>query len=321
MMAICFILAGCVFEHRNISESEDHIEDPYFLDNGEQGTGKTVFSHMIRALIDPNAAPIRAAPREERDLMISASNSWLLAFDNLSTIVASFADGLCRLSSGAGLAIRALHTDRDEVIFSAARPILPGIPSLTDRADLADRAVNIHLSVLTDRQRRSERDLFGAFEARRPFILGALLDAVSAALRNIGQIRLDPAPRMADFAEWVTAAEPGLNWKPGTFLGVYTNNRRDVVKSAFEADPVAIAIRDFMLDHPEGWTGTATALLAALGAKVAEGVTKGRQWPDTPQKLGIRIDRAAPLLRSKEFVVRRTHSGERLITIRPPKGN
>src|SRR3546814_12373766 len=38
--------------------------------------------------------------------------------------------------------------------------------------------------------------------------LGALLDAASAALRELPNVRLPRVPRMADFAEWVTAAEP-----------------------------------------------------------------------------------------------------------------
>jgi hypothetical protein len=39
---------------------------------------------MLKALLDPDAAPVRALPREERELMIAANNGHLLAFDNLS---------------------------------------------------------------------------------------------------------------------------------------------------------------------------------------------------------------------------------------------
>ena len=125
---------------------------------------------------------------------------------------------------------------------------------------------------------------------------------------------------MADFAKSITAAEPGLGWEPGAFLSAYRENRRDVIESSFEADPVAVAIRDYVsAEHPEGWTGTATELLSALNGRVSEGVRRSRIWPDTAQRLGNRIDRVAPLLRSKGFVVERRHSGQRLITIVPPK--
>jgi putative DNA primase/helicase len=274
---------------------------PVLVLHGEQGTGKSVFSRMIRSLIDPSAAPIRAIPKDDRDLVVSASNSHVLAFDNLSGVPAWFADALARLSTRSGFATRMLHTDRDEFIFEGARPIvLNGIATMTDRADLADRAVTIHLAVIPEDARQPEDELFAAFDAKRPAILGALLDALSAALRNLPTVKLDRAPRMADFAKLITAAEPGLGWEPRAFLNVYNENRRDLVESSFEADPVAVAIRDYVLvEHQEGWTGTATELLAALNARVSDGVRWSRIWPDTAQRLGNRIDRIAPLLRSK----------------------
>lgn len=85
---------------------------------------------------------------------------------------------------------------------------------------------------------------------------------------------------------------------------------------------MAVAIKDYVsVEHPEGWAGTATELLSALNGGVSEGMRKSRIWPDTAQRLGNRIDRVAPLLRSKGFVVERRHSGQRLITIAPPKAS
>jgi hypothetical protein len=57
---------------------------PLLAVSGEQGSAKTVLSKLLKALIDPNAAPVRSLSREERELMIAANNSYLLAFDNLS---------------------------------------------------------------------------------------------------------------------------------------------------------------------------------------------------------------------------------------------
>jgi hypothetical protein len=112
---------------------------PLLAVSGEQGSAKTVLSKILRALIDPNAALVRTAPREERDLFIAAGNGHLLAFDNLSDLPAWVSDALCRLASGGSFAIRQLYTDRDEVLFQAARPIvLNGIEAVITRPDLAD---------------------------------------------------------------------------------------------------------------------------------------------------------------------------------------
>jgi hypothetical protein len=51
---------------------------------GEQGSAKSTLAGMLRALVDPNVAPLRALPRDDRDLFIAANNAHLLAFDNAS---------------------------------------------------------------------------------------------------------------------------------------------------------------------------------------------------------------------------------------------
>jgi len=44
-----------------------------------------VVTKILRALIDPNAAPARVPPREDRDVRIAANNGHILAFDNPKT--------------------------------------------------------------------------------------------------------------------------------------------------------------------------------------------------------------------------------------------
>jgi hypothetical protein len=59
---------------------------PVLILQGEHGAAKSTTARLLRRLIDPSSAPLRTPPREERDLIIAASNSWLLAYDNLSGI-------------------------------------------------------------------------------------------------------------------------------------------------------------------------------------------------------------------------------------------
>jgi hypothetical protein len=294
---------------------------PILVVNGEAGAGKSLFTRIVRSLVDPSAAPIRAMPRDDRDLVVSASNSWVLAFDNISKMEAWQADALCRLSTGSGFATRMLHTDRDEMIFEAARPIVVnGIPTLTDRADMADRAVTINLRALPDHERRPEDEILADFERAMPQIFGALLDAVSAAQRNLAMVKLDRVPRMADFAKWITAAEPGLGWEPGAFIAAYTENRRDVSEAAFDADNVAVAIWKLITANKDtdGFEGTPTELWEAVNCLVSEHTRKSKYWPQTVAALGNRVARAAPLLKAKGCTVERRHSGARIITIKPP---
>jgi hypothetical protein len=155
---------------------------PILTVHGEQGSAKSTASRLLRALVDPNKAMLRSAPREERDLIVAASHSWVTAFDNVSTVPDWFSDGLCRLATGGGYAARTLYTDADETVLDVQRPVLlNGIGNLGTRGDLLDRSIVTELEALTEGH-RSERELWAAFYEARPAILGALLDVVSAAL-------------------------------------------------------------------------------------------------------------------------------------------
>jgi hypothetical protein len=128
---------------------------PVMVLSGEQGSAKSTFSAILRALLDPNTAPLRALPREDRDLFIAATNGHVLAFDNVSGLPAWISDTLCRLATGGGFAVRQLYTDQDEVLFDAARPvILNGIEDIVTRPDLADRAVFLMLEPIPEDCRR-----------------------------------------------------------------------------------------------------------------------------------------------------------------------
>ena len=237
---------------------------PVIVLSGEQGSAKSTFSAILRALLDPNTAPLRALPREDRDLFIAASNGHVLAFDNVSGLPAWISDTLCRLATGGGFAVRQLYTDQDEVLFDAARPvILNGIEDIVTRPDLADRAVFLTLEPIPEERRRPEAELWAAFEAERPRILGVLLDAVVEGLKRLPETRLAKLPRMADFALWATACETAL-WPAGTFWSAYCGNRDEAVEGVIDADPIAAAVRAVMATRTV-WTGTASDLLGALG--------------------------------------------------------
>src|SRR5947208_8509086 len=211
---------------------------PVLAISGEQGSAKTVLSKLLKALVDPNVAPVRALAREERDLVIAANNSHVLAFDNLSNLPHALSDAFCRLATGASFGLRQLYTDADEVLFQAARPILlNGIEDVIGRSDLADRALFLTLPPITNRRRRSERQLWRAFELARPRLLGSLLDAAAHGLRNLPGIHLEQLPRMADFALWATACETAF-WPAGTFARAYQANRRAAIEDFIDADPV-----------------------------------------------------------------------------------
>jgi hypothetical protein len=275
---------------------------PVLVLHGEQGSAKSTTARVLRALIDPNTAALRPEPREVRDLVIAAGNGWVVALDNLSHLTPWVSDALCRLSTGGGFGTRELYTDAEEVLFDAQRPlILTGIEELATRGDLLDRAIVLHLPAIPEGRCRTEAELWGGFDQARPRILGALLDAVAAALRHLPEVRLPRLPRMADFALWVTAAEGALGWPKGSFLDAYTGNRGEANELALEASPLAGPLRE--LATAGGWQGTCAELLDKLAKQAGERSTRSPSWPQTPRALGGALRRLTPNLRRVGILV------------------
>ena len=79
---------------------------PILAIDGEQGSGKSTLSRLLRGLVDPNKAQLRAPPRTEGDLIVAANAGRIVALDNVSFIDADMADVICRLATGAGLSKR-----------------------------------------------------------------------------------------------------------------------------------------------------------------------------------------------------------------------
>jgi hypothetical protein len=297
---------------------------PVLIFHGEQGSAKSTTEKLLRRIVDPSVALVRTPPRDERDLVIAGSNSWVLAYDNVSGIPGWLSDALCRVATGGGFSTRQLYTDSDEVLFEAMRPIiLNGIDHLADRPDLAERAIILDLPSIGESARREESALYAEFDRRLPQIFGGLCDAVSTALALLPRVELRSKPRMADFAMFATAAMPALGFLPERFLAAYDGNQAEAVQETLEGDLVAAAIITMMDDLAERegtevWEGTCKALLCTLETVTDDAVKRSHVWPKMPRGLSGRLRRLVTVLRKSGIEVtfsQRGAKGRRLVTI------
>lgn len=276
---------------------------PVLAVNGEQGSAKSTTTKVIREIVDPNKASLRTQPREEQDLIIAAHNGWMPCLDNLSRLDPWLSDALCRLATGGGLSKRQLYTDADEIILDVQRPvILNGIENFVVRGDLQSRALTISVPAIDDKDRKTEEEFWCDFYQALPGILGAFLSALSQAIAHADHVKLPTLPRMADFAQFVTAAEPALLISAGGFLAAYQGNQRESNDTVLESSPVAALLQQFLQDHPS-WEGTASELLAELNSKADEDTRRLKAWPKAPNRLSGALKRLAPNLRAAGVIV------------------
>ena len=277
------------------------ISKPVIAIRGGAGAAKSTLVEIFRGLIDPHDPPYTALPRTELKLRLAAAEAYCQAYDNISGLTASISDALCRF-----------------VTDGSNQPvIINGIPDIIQRSDLADRGVIIDCAPIPDAQRRTQADVMDTFARARPQILGVLLDAVDYGLRNRAQTE-DAAglPRMADFAQAVTACET-MFWPSGTFRAAYDLNRAEVVEALIEADPVASAVRLLMV-HRQFWEGQASDLDKLLRAMTGN-LAAAKNWPADPRILANILRQLAPSLIKIGIDVRfhksRDRDHKRLITI------
>jgi hypothetical protein len=153
---------------------------PVLIINGEHGSSKTLLTRIVRMFVDPSISLARSLPKSERDLVINANNSWIVAFDNTSYLPDWMSDAICRLATGGGFGIRENYTDDEEIIFKSKRPVmLNGISEIATRPDLLDRAIIVALPVIPDEERRAETEIWNDFNDVYPQVLGVFLDAVA----------------------------------------------------------------------------------------------------------------------------------------------
>ncbi len=281
---------------------------------GPQGSGKSTCAKVFRRLLDPSTVELRSLPKDERDLFLAAKNNRLLVFDNLSGLSKPMSDAMCKIATGGGYATRALYTDEEESVFSVIRPIvINGIDDLTTRHDLAQRSILINLPEISEEHRVPESEFWDQFEGIRPRVFGALLHAISVAMRNYEQARksIPKLPRMADFSIWATAAEEALGLSKGAFLSAYTINRQEIAELGTET-PLVEALRCLLLARNPA-TGTPMDLLKDLQRQAGD---QAQLLPKLPSVLSNELRRMAPELRRIGITVDSTRSnGRRWIRI------
>jgi hypothetical protein len=292
---------------------------PYWLLalSGEQGSGKSVLSKIIRALVDPNKAPARAPAKDEEVLVLAACNGWLLAYDNVSGLSGDLSDALCRMATGGGFGRRKLQTHAEWLSYVCRPVLVNGIPVLTGRADLGDRALTLSLPPIGPGKRQTEEEFWDAFGRAQPRILGALYDAVATGLRHQTEVRSSRFPRMADAARFACAAAPAIGLEEDEMLRILEENACRTAMESLESWVLFQPLLSLLEQRCGTWIGTATDLLTALGTLSPNGATRSKSWPCDATRLGGQLSRHAPGLRKTGISVDKDRSSKhRIITIK-----
>jgi hypothetical protein len=236
---------------------------PVLVITGEAGSAKSTLAKLIGFLVDPRSRFLLSAPHSALDVYISASNRFLVAFNNLSHLEPAISDAICTATEGGASSRRALFTNDEESSIHARAPfILVAINNIVTRGDLADRELKTELAAMPPSERLTESEYWAKVEEAAPAILGALMGALSEGLRRYDDLEQENLPRLASFAKFVSACEPAF-WSTGTFARAFAEAASTAAADVLADDPITAVFEEFMADKRE-WKGTSTVLLREL---------------------------------------------------------
>jgi putative DNA primase/helicase len=293
---------------------------------GPESSGKSLTTEMIRWLTDPVVGlDARVSlPESEEDLFTIASNTHVLSLENVSKISNELSDGLCKVTTGGAYMSRKLYAQGSTHILRCRSPVIVnGITALPQRPDLLSRCVVLELLALPEACRRVEGSIRREFHRELPAALGAIFDALVVAIRDDESTVVEPLPRLADAARFVTAAEPALGMPDGSIVASWSAALAGAQMDLCSSDPVAdVLARIFKRDSITTWKGTATDLAKAALKLEKDGQELPKDFPREAKRLGDHCGRRSSVMKRAGFMVQRVRTASaRLleITKQPPE--
>ena len=310
------------------------IPKPLLCISGDMGSGKTLTARRIVDLVECSSLESGLpAIKNSQELMRTANKNAVLLLDNVSHISTSLSDDMCRICTGASFNKRILYSDDSDWVCQICRPvIITGIPStLVQREDLADRAVPLKISRISETKRKTQSELDTEFAKLKPYLLGSVYNILSKALKLLPSVKLEKLPRLADWYVLSYALCESMDGHTGQeFVEAYEFILNRQTELAIESSLVAQACR-LLTSQTGTWEGTASQLheikLVHEGYEYTSDfedrcyLVNDPNWPRTPATLGKELERCKPTLESIGIKVDNKHYkyGMRYITLTDTK--
>lgn len=270
------------------------IEHPSMVFHGSKGAAKTTAMEMLKRIVDPSIEKPASLPRNIFDFGLQASQNYLLAYDNITTITPWQSDLLCQVVTGGSVTKRENYTDEDLVRINFQGCVaINGINQVVTRPDLLDRSVVFMLERIAPENRRSKQEIEQQFSEALPKIMGGIFSTVSKAIEIHETIILNDLPRMADYFKWGCSIALALGYSEEAFIEAYYANVKMNQETAIDNNLLAISICILMekIQKGEEWQGLASDLYKKLELiLMGENYRLNSTFPSAPNKLLAKIN-------------------------------
>lgn len=258
---------------------------------GQQGSAKSTTGRFVVGLVDPKPPGVLggAFGKKRSDDETKALKSYVVAWDNVSTLSEDGADFLSRLVTGDLIERRMLYSDAEVVTIQYRRTgVVTGINVPRGvKPDTLDRFVMLTLRPVGERA--TEAEMEEQWTRVQPRALAGVLDLAVRMLAGMDRAENPAGLRMADYAKALWAIDPAL-------YHAYAENVRTAQADMAAEDPFLAVLVEWLRDcEGQTWEGTAEAARQGAGFFVYD---PKQWWPRNAKSFSDQVTRTAELLRA-----------------------
>jgi len=218
----CLIIAWLFIALR----SNPIIDAPILWIKGKRSSGKSTSTRFLKRLIDPDISNMLQQSVSTRDFSAACNNQYVFAIDNVSSVTPRLNEMLCEAVTAKKSKV--LHENFRRYFTCAISAhnniIVNSLDTVSMGPELQTRCFTVETSSLNKDNRKTNEELEASFRKEAPYILGALLVALSFGLKNRDyKPELDAETRLVDACRFVarvahSASESGLPFTEDDFI-------------------------------------------------------------------------------------------------------
>ncbi len=255
--------------------------------SSNKGTGKSTLTKMIRSIVDPSASDASLTPSSENDLKTMLSNTYLACFDNTAPLSAKYSDILCAAITGSKDVKRKLYSNCDQIILNLHNlVVINGINIVPHRSDLADRSLLFELRAIPKTDRIPDSDFWKEFEAKKPYIVGAIFDTLVKAMCILPTLTFETLERMADAHKEMTAIAVALGVEQSEFQRIFEESKSKLQDAYNQTSELVELVLEYMRTRKRVDLPT-SKLYKELRESI---IGSGKFYPDSPSALSRKLN-------------------------------
>lgn len=265
------------------------INHPIISVSGSRGSGKSTFVRRFCQLVDPKGIDLGDIPKNEDDISLRVSESYVNDFDNLSYLNKNISNLFCKCVSGGTNIRRSLYENTDQTTFNLKSIIIiDGIDVLIKENDLLDRAIFFTLERFETEQFITEKQLEESFVKDKPMILGLCFSILQLAMQDTLPIEDSAKSRMVAFTVWAIRIGRAMGYKDEYVIRLLKKNRTLINQQALSENELAQTLLYYMTFY-DTKVHTVAELLKILKKIAPEIQIEVSKLPKQPNSLSRKL--------------------------------